>query len=329
MRITKKLARSFIFPFVIKVGIEKLIRSLSFNSLLNISYHGIVSNNATYFSPRHVTIDNFEKHLSYFIKNFDVISLPEAFELYRSGKATQRKTLTISFDDGYKNNLDLALPLLEKYELPATFFISSICTQEVNLQALWPDVIATLFYFNKKKSIEINGRVFNNLSSLSNFIKYSSASNQQQIVTHIVEKYAIEDSLKQLPEEIWMMMCNSDIQQLAQSQIVSIGSHGHQHFNLGNINISDARREMLHSKELLEETISKEVDMLAFPDGSYTPEVIESAKKIGYDKLMAVKYHYQKDINDISILNRHGIAATTTYESNIFFLNQAFITIGY
>ena len=37
-----------------------------------------------------------------------------------------KKTITISFDDGFANNLNVALPILEKYDIPVTFFVSGI-----------------------------------------------------------------------------------------------------------------------------------------------------------------------------------------------------------
>ena len=58
-------------------------------------YHGVTQKNSNYFSPRHISSDQFEKHLKYFSKEFDVISLSEAFEYLKNNYKPKRKTLTI------------------------------------------------------------------------------------------------------------------------------------------------------------------------------------------------------------------------------------------
>src|SRR5437868_15426821 len=55
---------------------------------------------------------------------FNVLALPEAIERIRAGDLTARAA-AITFDDGYANNLTVALPILQETELPATFFIAT------------------------------------------------------------------------------------------------------------------------------------------------------------------------------------------------------------
>jgi len=335
MKASKLIARKFIFPTIIKAGLEKKWRNRTNNSILNILYHGVVSKDSSYFSPRHINKELFEKHLKYFIKEFDIISLPEAFDYYRNKKTLKRKTLTISFDDGYKNNFNIALPLLEKYNIKTTFFISSILTQEMDVRTLWSDIIACLKYFHKKEIIEIGNYRFNNFIeessnvSIEDFIKTRDANIRDEIINQLIKKYNIQTLIKQLPSEIWELLNKHELQKLSSSKLVDIGSHGHLHYNLGDIKIEDAKKDMKTSKILLEDAINKKIDMIAYPDNSYTQNVKEAASEMELDKQLAVEYKLNNDFNDNLLLARHGVSCTTTYESNIFFINKAFQTRGF
>jgi len=128
MNYAKKTARKFIFPTLMKLGVDKLLRTIKGNSITNVLYHGVVNKDSSYFSPRHIQKDQFEKHLKYYKKHFKIISIDEAFKISNPDK----RYLTVSFDDGYKNNLTNALPLLEKYNIPTTFFICSACVEGTN-----------------------------------------------------------------------------------------------------------------------------------------------------------------------------------------------------
>jgi peptidoglycan/xylan/chitin deacetylase (PgdA/CDA1 family) len=335
MNITKKLARNVVFPVLINLGLEKKWRDRSNHTILNILYHGVVEKNNLAFSPRHISRDQFIQHLKYLTREFDIISLEKAFENYRTKRPLKRKTITVSFDDGYLNNLDVAMPLLEEFNVPTTFFISSVCTQEMEVRALWTDVIACLNYFHHNEAIAIDGLDFINMLyqperlHLLEYLKGKSPSDRDQLVNELIQKYDLISKINQIPEELWKLQTGDELKKFASSPVVTLGSHGHMHYNLGQVSVEDATKELKTSKALLEETTQKEISMIAYPDGSYSNEVKDIAERLGYDKQLAVRYQCADDSTDLRILPRFGVAVTTTYESNMFFINKSFNTLGF
>lgn len=71
-----------------------------------------------------VSPSGFEKHLQFLTKKYNVISLSELSRRTTSG-SLEGNEAAVTFDDGYQDNLNNALPLLEKYNVPATIFIST------------------------------------------------------------------------------------------------------------------------------------------------------------------------------------------------------------
>ncbi|MCD4697999.1 MAG: hypothetical protein K8S16_17380, partial [Bacteroidales bacterium] len=72
MNLVAAISRKAVFPLLINTRAEKVLRNFSGHSVLNVMYHGVVANDSTYFSPRHISSGQFEKHLKYYIKNFDI-----------------------------------------------------------------------------------------------------------------------------------------------------------------------------------------------------------------------------------------------------------------
>jgi peptidoglycan/xylan/chitin deacetylase (PgdA/CDA1 family) len=64
----------------------------------------------------------FERYCSYFTRHFDVVPLGELVHRLECGRRLNRE-LAITFDDGYRDNFENAAPVLEKFSLPATFFV--------------------------------------------------------------------------------------------------------------------------------------------------------------------------------------------------------------
>lgn len=314
---------------------DKIVRNITNHSVLNLMYHGVVLKNSDFFSPRHIAIDQFERHLAYFRREFDIITISEAFEYKKSGYKPKKRTLTISFDDGYLNNLNIVLPSLEKYNVKATFFIPGICTKELEIRTLWPDIIACLKHFYPNEIIELENRKFINYhdvetkQSLTDFMKSCKPTVRDRSINQLIDKYNISHKIKSVPEEIWKIMNREELIRFSKSPLVEIGSHGHAHFNLANIDLTDAQTDLKNSKELLQNAINKEIKGIAFPDGSYSPQIKDITEKLGYKYQMAVKYQFPDDKTDSRILNRHCISSTTTFEANIILINYSFKNQGF
>ncbi len=334
MKTSKKIARKYIFPSLMKLGMDKFIRSLAKDAYLNLTYHGVVLEDGFYFSPRHITLEQFESHLKYYRKNFDIISISEAFHNIRNNVRPRKKTVTISFDDGFKNNFNVALTLLERYNIPTTFFVSSVCTEEMSLRCLWSEIIAALNYFYKDKVIQLSSYNFKNLFdiekgvSLTELFKSYTYNEREQRLEELISAYDLDNKIKSLPEELWKLMSPEEVAKLSQSDIVEIGSHGHLHYNLSEIEIEKAKEELTKSKRLLENLLNKEVNLIAYPDGSYNDDIKNLSEEIGYKGQLAVNYKTTTDPEDKRIMNRYGLSSTTTYESNMIFLNLAFQNRG-
>ena len=67
----------------------------------------------------------FEKIIETISKNYRAISLPSLIRIIKNNERLAPKTVVITFDDGYKDNYIYAAPILQRYGMPATFFITS------------------------------------------------------------------------------------------------------------------------------------------------------------------------------------------------------------
>src|SRR6185295_10519554 len=101
-----------------------------------VTYHGICLSDPTKFNSIFVTLKTFEAHLNFYRKYCNIISLDD---LYHQRLNKDRFNICITFDDGFANNYKYVLPLLNQYQVPATFFITAI--REAGYDILWNDFL--------------------------------------------------------------------------------------------------------------------------------------------------------------------------------------------
>lgn len=270
-------------------------------------YHGIDKEGDTSLNSRFIRLDDFEQQLTYFKDHFHVVSLSDYYE-----KETHPEKLTVclTFDDGYANFLQYALPVLEKLELPAT-----LCVTTVHLtpkRILWPDFfdLAAKHY---GKPIAIDGEVF----SLHKKGKYQSDNTHKLLSQLCMERgYAfVLKAMNAFPYTLdfepyadqWKLLTEDELKAVAASPLVTIGAHGMVHESYRYADRYFALEAMEQSKKWLEATIDKEVKAMAFPFGHYTEQTVKDALSLGYKHVLAVDYNRPDDQGYPELKERLGI----------------------
>lgn len=90
---------------------------------LIICYHCVKDEAFPHLRPTKVV--DFENQMQYLSKVYSPISLERMAQHIRNGTSLPSKAIVITFDDGYRDNYENAYPILKKYQIPATFFLTT------------------------------------------------------------------------------------------------------------------------------------------------------------------------------------------------------------
>lgn len=126
MKIVKKLVVVLVVLFLLGlIGIFVYFNFIQEDKILILTYHGVVEK---ILDDPAITVDiseqRFEEQIKWLYDNdFKSLSMEEFYEWKVNGKKLPRKSVLITFDDGWSNFYSNAMPILEKYDTKATVFV--------------------------------------------------------------------------------------------------------------------------------------------------------------------------------------------------------------
>lgn len=229
----------------------------------------------------------FCKRLQWITSWFSVLPLDVAISKLRSSSLPSRAA-AITFDDGYADNFDVALPILKKFGIPATFFIA---TGFLDGGRMWNDNIIETVRRSSSRNLNLSelGLGEFSLSSMDervlainrliSKIKYLPMEDRLRITNEIADVSNVK-----LPNDL--MMTSSQILGLRDAGM-QIGAHTVNHPILANIGLENARKEISMSKAYLENLIGDRVSLFAYPNGKpsidYEVEHSHIVRDLGFD----------------------------------------------
>lgn len=235
--------------------------------------------------PWEICAQQFRQHLSWVSNIFNVLPLKEATHALKN-QNLPRRTLCITFDDGYRDNLEVALPILKEFRMPATFFCTTAFTEG---EMMWNDQVIEALRFWPSDAIDIPELKLFNLSLHTPFDRSKSA---ETILTKLkyVEKKQREQMAKQLLVRVKtspqrQMMTAEEIRLLHQEGM-EIGGHTHSHPILANLEKDEALEEIQLNKKILEDITGETITSFAYPNGKpgkdYLAEHCDMVAQAGY-----------------------------------------------
>lgn len=246
-----------------------------------VLYHRIAAEKIQYnehspYSVLSVSKENFAAQVRELSKHFNVTSLPECVEALRAGSLGP-KTLVLTFDDGYKDNLINALPILEEYNIPATIYIATgLIDRTAELWWFEQEFIVrncSSFKFqwedwNCKWNLVSPEEKYIAIQSLNDMFKSFSLEKQQSFMEVLRLQY---DQTYSYDEE---MLTWDQVRLLDQHPLITIGAHTVNHPVLTNLEPEALLSELKVSKQRLEEELGHPILHFAYPFGG-RPEVGE------------------------------------------------------
>ena len=215
------------------------------------------------------TITDFEAVLNFIAKKGrDFVTLSEAKRRLQEEGENAKPFVALTFDDGYRDNIELALPVMEKFQAPATIFVpTEMATREINA---WWLALRELVTLNSVLDIEPLGEVFTceTTAEKSNLYWLMIAwiwddFTRANAFEAVLQRYGV-----QMPDLVARYAMDVDeVRSADHHPLISIGAHTVSHRALATLSDEEALAEMENNKLWLEDLLQREVPHFAYPYG--------------------------------------------------------------
>jgi peptidoglycan/xylan/chitin deacetylase (PgdA/CDA1 family) len=220
----------------------------------------------------------------------DIVSLDEMHERLLEG-GTKRRFVCLTFDDGYRDNLQFAYPILKKYELPFALYIPTSFPDR--LGELWWLALEAVIARNNRIGLVIDGedRRFDCrtveekrtlYASIYGWLRRLKTEEELRVVIRdLSRRYQID--IAAFCEELCMTW--DELAGLASDPLVTIGAHTVNHVMLKKVTEKAARIEMEMSRSVIAASLGTRPQHLAYPVGDPTsagPREFRIAQELGF-----------------------------------------------
>lgn len=232
----------------------------------------------------------FDQICAWLARWFNVLPLGVAVKRLRAGQLPARAA-AITFDDGYADNHDVAMPILRRHGLTATFFVA---TGFLDGGRMWNDTVIDCVRRAPGPMLDLDGLGLEGVGQLDigdwaakraaigqvlRALKYQPLPRRSALVEQLAAIHA-----GSLPQG--QMMRSEQVRALRDAGM-QVGAHTQTHPILANLSREQARAEMLGSKQALEQLLSEPVRCFAYPNGKpdadYSSESVQLARELGFE----------------------------------------------
>ncbi|MFY7863788.1 polysaccharide deacetylase family protein [Roseateles sp.] len=262
--------------------------------------------------PGEVTTAEFDSICSWLRQWCSVMPLQQAADALREGTLPSR-AVTITFDDGYRDNHGEALPVLKRHGLSATFFIAS---GFLDGGRMWNDTVIESIRRSPSSTLDLAGTPLADLGSFSldddearrraiaaliGRVKYLPPDERQRCVTILAERASA-----QLPTDL--MMSRTEVAALHAAGM-TIGAHTRNHPILRGLGRDDVATEIEENCRDLQSITGRRPSLFAYPNGrpgvDYDDATRDVVKEFGFSAAVSTAWRAARASDDLLQLPRY------------------------
>lgn len=304
-------------------NLKQRLRAYAYrHEALILTYHSVLPEPLPFPVWHHLTASAFETQIAYLAKHFRCVSLATLLAETARGKIPPY-TVALTFDDGYRNNLTHALPILRRYKVPATLFITTgfVATG----QMLWPEwaacalaqsSVATLEFSGQSLSIDGTAARIASYRAIATAFKNTAPENIPARIDELLAAAQVTRAQIENGEvrKFFHALSWEEIRQLRDSELFEFGAHTQNHWRLTKLNAAQAHAEIVDTKTLIEAQLGP-IHYFAYPHGNpddYNTTHRDLAIAAGYRAVFTALTETITPQRDIFELPRMGVGANLT-----------------
>lgn len=250
-------------------------------------------------------VNLFREQIAFMKSNFNIVTMEQVLEAISTKEKLPEKALLLTFDDGYADNYNVAMPILEEYGVQGSFFIpgKTFTTHQLLDVNKIHYVLASANIYNlvedlKKEMDYYRGQEFQYAPTEELFAKYAVASRfdikETVFVKQMLQTVLPERLRNIISSKLFAKYVGVTEEQLAYELYMSeeqirtmkrhgmfIGIHGYDHYWLGNLPVEQMENDISLALDALDEFVDRKQWVMNYPYGNYNKDVIAYISKQG------------------------------------------------
>jgi len=282
-------------------GVSRMLQHKYRKRLLVVAYHGITRSKNPPPAWTLLPAPIFEQQICWLAKHYHPVSLREVLSAITTDVQLPHNAVLITLDDGFRNNMTVAYPILKKYKVPAVIFLT---VDFVNTDHFfWVDELLLAIIEAGKQRIDLplthpqakiffpQKRYIEAYCAEVECLKRKSSNERIDRLHRTLSRISFDRSLYM---DDFGMLTWPEVLRMEEEGLMEFGSHTATHSILANTPKELLEEELAGSKKRLEEQLGHEIKAFCYPNGrfgkDYSPKHRKLLAQYGYQCAFSTDY---------------------------------------
>lgn len=302
-------------------GASSITRAVHSDQFLIVMYHGVLPEPRSWDHWCQIPADEFRWQIEYLKRHYELLPLSEIVSRRLNGNPLPRRCAAITFDDGLRNDFQVAFPILRDLNVPATMYLATGYVGTDNL--LWQDRLFAEIQSFESLELDLSEHGFgihqwddrttrqDAFDTLLASFKRLPAERKDMVLTEVCSQ-TNNAGLQNPTRHDFQLMSWDNAADMLDSGLIEIGPHTVNHELLSRLPDDQVHSEIVDSHEAVLKNLGTSSPTFAFPNGTkadYDHRVFSALKACGIPAAVTTVSGLNRTSQSLLELKRVGIGS--------------------